>query len=216
VNRPRINQNALQLTLPTRATTAGQKLPKREHKEHIAWFSTIYFEPNEMEVLFYAFLLCTHAENVSDLKTWAKKVHAYKESAETVEACWQPPKADWSTKNGVSGLYERMEAAFKGVRNLDVLNNISAAMRLWDGPGRADELDGKMLSNYLHRDLRACGTSTKKPKGPPRWRSWSIVSAGARASRRGPTAACRRRRRRRRLAWPTSGSWALPTSTRWR
>ena len=128
-----------------------------------------------MEVLFYTFLIAVSTDRVTDTRAWAKKVHSYKSAAEALEVQWVPPKDVWLLRNSVSTIFDPMEAAFNGVRNESVLENVAAAMRRWDGPGRADILDGKMLSNYFYRGLHARGKTTKKPKGPPRWRSWMIV-----------------------------------------
>ena len=66
-----------------------------------------------------------------------------------------------------------MESAFKNVRDCNRLPAIAAAMRLWDGVGRHDDLDGRLI-NYFKRKRCAPGKS-KKRDGPQRWRSWSIV-----------------------------------------
>ena len=126
-----------------------------------------------MEVLFYAFLCVVNTDRISDTRAWAKKVYSYMPAAEALEVRWEPPKDEWRLKNNISSMFDTMESAFNGVRNDSVLEIVAAAMRRWDGPGRADLLDGKMLSNYFYRGLHARGKSTKKPKGPPRWRSWS-------------------------------------------
>lgn len=153
----------------------GTQVEKRPREEKFFWYTTGNVEPNEMEVLFFAFLLSMNAQSVAGLQEWAKKVHSHLPMAETLNVQWQPPESEWPLFNKTSTLFSPMESAFKNVRNIDDLDAVAAAMRHWDGPGRCDGLDGKKLSHYLHRDLRAMGKSTKKPKGPPRWRSFSIV-----------------------------------------
>ncbi|MDC0525800.1 hypothetical protein OAO87_02280, partial [bacterium] len=176
VNRRRIIENALQLTIVCASLHAGEPLAKASRDEKYTWYLTKPGEPNEMEVLFHACINCVHADSVADLQTWAKQVHSHLADAEALEARWQPPVAEWPLRNGVSTAFDRMEGAWTGVRNEETLDTVAAAMRLWDGPGRVDGLTGKRLSNYMHRGLLATSKSPKKKKnGPPRWRSWMIV-----------------------------------------
>lgn len=123
----------------------------KPREEKYFWYLADPSEPNTMEVLFYACLCCVAANSVGELQEWASKVYSYQAAAETAGPAWQPPPGDWSVTNGVPALFVRMESAFKGVRNIDHLGKIAAAMRHWDGDGRVDCLDGKKLSNYMHR-----------------------------------------------------------------
>ena len=54
------------------------------------------------EMLFYAFLLCVHADSVRGLDAWASKVKLeHTSDAVTLEAAWQPK--GWPILRGVSG-----------------------------------------------------------------------------------------------------------------
>ena len=117
-----------------------------------------------------------HADLVKELDEWADKVVLQRASALERKETWVPtgPKS-----NNVSELFDRMEAAYKGVRDHDSLAIIAAAMRFWDGPERID-LEASHLSNYFKRGLRGVSNSKRKPNdGPPRWRTWAIVDIAA-------------------------------------
>ena len=139
------------------------------------WYDTAEAAPNSTEMLFYALLLIVYNEgHVRALNEWATKVKAKKSAAEEQRHDWQP-KVDWGSFDKVSKLFDPMGAAFKGVRGSDNLATIAAAMKLWDGEGRTDELDALNLSHYFHRDIHTVRKTRSKRDGPPRWRSWSIV-----------------------------------------
>ena len=175
----RIIENCLETDHRRCAILAGEAKEKTARKEKYIWFDPKPSDPNEMEVLLYALLLCWHAvscQGVADLQSWAKKVSSYVDEAEMLTVQWTPPEKVWPVNNSISSMYDPMHAAFSNVCNIDDLGTIAAAMRLWDGPGRCDELDGKMLSNYRLKGYRAVSKNRKKPnEGPPRWRSWVIV-----------------------------------------
>ena len=134
--------------------------------------------PTKGERLFYSFLLCTNAGSVGELDAWARKVKLQQSSAEELRASWTPPESEWPLWQRSSTLFHPMESAFTCVRDFHRLNIIAAAMRLWDGPGRIDELNGTRLQNYFKRERRAPSKSVKKP-GPLRHKSWSIVHVAA-------------------------------------
>lgn len=135
--------------------------------------------PNKSEMLFHAMLLCCNAESVKELDKWAGKVVLERSAAEAQQHRWKPSEA-WPTANRVSLLFKPMELAFTGVRELERLKVVAAAMRFWDGDGRDDNMLGSHLVNYMHRKLLGVSGNAKKPNnGPPRWRTWCIVKVAA-------------------------------------
>jgi hypothetical protein len=56
--------------------TAGEQRPAQPRAGPVQWFDPSESEPNESELLFFAFLLCFNADSVSGLQEWAKKVAA--------------------------------------------------------------------------------------------------------------------------------------------
>ena len=167
---------ALQLTCICMSVHAGEPVLKKPKAASVEWYDPGNSEPNEHEILFFAFLLCMDAGNVADLQAWAKKVASYSIDVELQGVQWLPPVADWPLHNKTSTLFARMESAFHNVRDAVRLGVIATAMCFWDGEGRHDDLDSSHLSNYFKRKLRALSRNRKKSnEGPKRWRSYSIV-----------------------------------------
>ena len=88
-------------------------MEKRPREEKFFWYSTGNVEPNEMEVLFYALLICKNTESVAGTQEWARKVSSYLAFAEALNVQWQPPEAEWPLYNKSSTLFLPMESAFK-------------------------------------------------------------------------------------------------------
>ena len=150
---------------------------KKPKKEAVEWYEPGIAEPNASEMLFYVLLLLVNAESVVSLNEWATNVVKERSEAEAAGARWKPNSWAWSTNNKVSTLFWPMEKAFKSIRDVPSLEILAAVMRSWDGPGGCDEdVYGKHLSNYMHRNLVAPSGNPRKPKdGPPRWRTYMIV-----------------------------------------
>ena len=148
------------------AMSAGA-LAAQPRAASVHWFKTIESAPNSTEVLFYAMQLCVHNEGtIHQLEAWARSVTKERKAAIDEGRDWQPSPA-WGKNNGVSKLFEPMAAAFKGVRGKEDLGKIAAAMKIWDGDGRHDELNALALSHYCHRDLRAVRKIKAKKAGHP-------------------------------------------------
>ena len=143
-------------------------------------------------MLFFAFLLVLTAKTASDLDFWARRVLSERSEAEQLRAHWQPRNAEhggFDERNRVSKLYEPMKIAYLDTSWGDAeLNWIGSAMQLWDGPGQRDELRSSQLRNHLRKDdkhvPRGVGKDSKT-KGPPRWRTWSIVRVAELIHKRG-------------------------------
>jgi hypothetical protein len=162
----------------------------------VHWFESGKADPNESEILFFAFLLVYSADRAADLHCWATKVAAERENAEQLREQWTPPPLSgppggehgWAMANGVSALYEPMRRAYEGTQwPRPVLDLIGAAMQLWDGPGQHDDLRWQQLRNHLRTGANKTIGIPAKPKGraPPRWRTWSIVRVADLVKRRG-------------------------------
>ena len=82
----------------------------------------------------------------------------------------------------MSDLFDPMRLAYCDNAWSDAeLDWIGKAMQLWDGPGQRDDhmrKDEKLMPRGVGRD--------NKTKGPPRWRTWSIVLVADLIHTRGP------------------------------
>jgi hypothetical protein len=140
------------------------------------WFETGEVDPNPSEVLFFALLLVATAESRATLRSWAKQVVDVKPEAMQLKASWQPPQGEggWPLKNKVSTIFGPLDAAYNRTAWSDsYLDQIGAAMQLFDGDGRIDNVRMSGLRNHLRkgkppRGVRAPG---KKGDAPPRWRT---------------------------------------------
>ena len=172
---------------------AGQEIAKQPRAAAIQWFATAEADANEQEVLFYAFLLIWTAKHAGDLDFWARRVLHERVEAETLKNKWRPRTAaqgGFSETNRVSDLFDPMRLAYCDNAWSDAeLDWIGKAMQLWDGPGQRDDLRATSFRNHMRKDEKLMPRGVgrdNKTKGPPRWRTWSIVLVADLIHTRGP------------------------------
>ena len=144
-------------------------------KASVHWHETGKSEPNEHELLFFAFLLLKAATRVSDTYAWAKKVVKHADRAKAERSQWKPLKEEWPSHNKVSTLWRSLEDAYHNVRDNDSLAVIAATMRIWDGAGRHDHLEAEHLRQHFKRDLHGVRRTSRDGKMPTRGCTWSVV-----------------------------------------
>jgi hypothetical protein len=90
----------------------------------------------------------------------------------------------------VSDLFDPMRLAYCDTAWSDAeLDWIGKAMQLWDGPGQRDDLRATSFRNHMRKDEKLMPRGVgrdNKTKGPPRWRTWSIVLVADLIHTRGP------------------------------
>ena len=73
-------------------TAGSEQVPEESRPAKatpIVWFSPGRADPNQTEVLFFAFLLVAAAETVSELNHWAQRVVKEKTDAKRLTSAWR-------------------------------------------------------------------------------------------------------------------------------
>lgn len=145
------------------------------------------FDANESEMLFLAFLLAAGSESAADLHDYAKDVVATEEHALELKQDWKLSDS-WKSIKGTAHIFDRVTMLYNSSWSGDELDTIGAAMRLWDGAGRHDDLAQVQLYAHIkqYNTGKLLSAAVSKKTAPPRrWRAWPIVKVAQFVKRNG-------------------------------
>ena len=153
----------------------------------MSWSVPGKFDANESEMLFLAFLLAAGSESAADLHDYAKDVVATEENALELKQDWKLSDS-WKSIKGTAHIFDRVTMLYNSSWSGDELDTIGAAMRLWDGAGRHDDLAQVQLYAHIkqYNTGKLLSAAVSKKTAPPRrWRAWPIVKVAQFVKRNG-------------------------------
>ena len=138
-------------------------------------------------MLFLAFLLAAGSESAADLHDYAKDVVATEENALELKQDWKLDDS-WKSIKGTAHIFDRVTMLYNSSWSGDELDTIGAAMRLWNGAGRHDDLTQVQLYAHIkqYNTGKLLSAEVSKKTAPPRrWRAWPIVKVAQFVKRNG-------------------------------